>query len=185
MADNPSILQEIDIMRDTYTKYLDRQMQLAGSRSANILRKNKNYATSQLIQSISGSAYSEGDNIVGSFGANTSYAEDVETGKSKTPPTLEAIESWLDRKVQLGHIPLNKWIASKRVVINAGGKTYTQRKNKQSESEKLAKIKYRLALRITERIQTTGILKSVKPYIQPSADILIQKLTNDFPLELN
>lgn len=154
MADNPSILQEVDIMRDTYTKYLDRQMQLAGNRSANILRKNKNYATSQLIQSISGSAYSEGDNIIGSFGANTSYAETIEDGVSREEATPAKIMEWALRKIHLGHLQMPKNLKS-------------------------------FAFLTARKINETGKIKSANPYIQPSADILIQKLSNDFPLELN
>lgn len=160
MAENPSILQEIDIMRDTYTKYLDRQMQLAGGRSKAILRKNKNYATSQLIQSVSGSAYSEGDNIVGSFGANTSYAKDIEDGFTKSKPSPDLLIPWVRRKVALGHMVLRS----------------SEKSNTEQQIEDIA-------TGVSKKICETGLLNT-KPYIQPSADILIAKLTNDFPLEL-
>lgn len=124
---NPSVTQEISLIEKAYFQYLKRNMIIASDQAKQTLLDNRNYATNTLKQSISGGAEIFGDTIIGSFGANTKYAEAVETGKGGKP-TYQAILEWVQRKVRLGHIDIEpKRIRSFAFLtarkINESGKT--------------------------------------------------------------
>jgi len=167
---NPSVTQEIPKILTAYQQFMYRLMRGAAQEAKTTLKTNKNYATSQLMQSISGDSIIQGHNIVGSFGANTKYAEDVETGIVKDKPSLNDIQDWLVRKVQLGHITLNKWAKKNNITGKTKIKTIDQ-------------ILYPLSLKITQRIQETGKIKT-KPYLRPAYEQMIAKFNAETPLEI-
>lgn len=151
--DNPSVMQEIPLIEKAYLQYMKREMIKAGDQAKQNLLDNRNYATGSLKQSISGSAEIIGNNIVGSFGANTKYAEDVETGKAKKT-TYSAILEWVERKIKLGHISLDK--------------------------KRIKSFAYLTA----KKINRTGKTKNTKPYLNPAYQQLLKRFETDTPLEI-
>ena len=125
---------------------------------------NKHHVTGRLSKSVT--MNQEGLKL--EFGSNVDYAITIETGKVIVEPSLDDIEEWLDRKIKLGHIPLNSWLEKRKLTITTNGKTYIRKKPLQSDSERLAKIKFRLALKITERIQSTRLIKNFHPFLEPA-----------------
>jgi hypothetical protein len=101
---NPSILQEIPLIEKAYLQYMHNQFMRAAGTAGDTLLKNKNFATNQLKQSITGGAELQGSLIIGSFGANTAYAESIETGITKEKVTTENILEWAKRKIAIGHM---------------------------------------------------------------------------------
>jgi hypothetical protein len=176
---NPSILQEIPLIEKAYLQYMHNQFMRAAGTAGDTLLKNKNFATNTLKQSITGGAELQGSLIIGSFGANTAYAEDMETGETKRNPTVSEIYSWVVRKVALGHIKLKEWIDSKRNFVEKTG--IQNKRRKLSLETTMMNIAKKTALNIS----ISGKLKSAKPYLQPAHAQLIRNLDADFPLEIN
>jgi len=104
---NPSITQEIPKILTAYQQFMYRLMRGAAQEAKTTLFQNKNYVTSQLRQSVSVDSIIQGYQIIGSFGANTKYAKDVEEGGNHNF-SYEQAKAWATRKVQLGHISLPK-----------------------------------------------------------------------------
>jgi hypothetical protein len=62
---------------------------------------NKNYSSGNLSKHIT--AVQEGLKL--EFGNDLEYANTIETGIIDKQVSVNSIQSWLDRKIQLGHIP--------------------------------------------------------------------------------
>lgn len=151
---NPKLTDEISKIEKLYLTFMKKEMQYAASLAKKTLLDNKNYATKGLFNSISGGVEISGSRIIASFGANTTYAKDVETGKSETTPTYKAIQEWVRTKIRLGHIQLEK------KAINT------------------------FAYFVTKKIEKTGRTTNTKPYLKPAYEQLLETIKSDFPLEV-
>lgn len=173
---NPSITQEIPKILTAYQQFMYRLMRGAAQEAKTTLKTNKNYATSQLMQSISGDSVIQGHNITGSFGANTKYAESVEFGRNpgKMPP-VKAIFEWLQRKSILGHIEID--YATKRGYKHANLKSKSVKTFYESQ-DAIGKAAWGYAKHIAK------FGTKPHPYLRPAYEQMITKFNAETPLEI-
>ena len=119
---------------------------------------NKHHVTGRLSKSVT--MNQEGLKL--EFGANIDYAISIETGVTNENPTSDSIKTWLKRKIQLGHIPINEWAQSK--TLAPFSEKAANRIRKKSIETVINNVSKKTALNIA----LSGKIKNFHPFLEPS-----------------